>query len=409
MRRALAVLCLALLLCAASAAGETRIMVATDMHYIDPVFYEGSDALARNASFGDGKMPHRSDAWLAALVQEAIAQAPDFLILAGDQTYNGEVLSHKAISEALAAIQAAGIPVLAIPGNHDINNDYAFSYTAEGTHAIHSIPLARYDKYYGEYGRNHAFSRDEASLSYAVRADDTLWILMLDAGIYEPFAEVFGLVEASTQAWMEDLLAQAQAQGARVVSVSHQSMLPHSDTVRGGYMIINWEDVSEVLARHGVRLNLSGHIHVQHIAERDGLYDISLSALSAYPNQYAMVTFMDDGLVRYQTQPLPEAYLPEGLPEEARAFFLQVSHDKALVQLRDAAATPAQKEQMAAFAAEMNLHYYSGTMDTVQELGRADPAYRLWLELGEGVFWHDYLISMLEGDAQDMTYLEFMW
>lgn len=395
-----------LLFTAPGALAETRVMVATDLHYLSPTLYEGGEERLRaSALYGDGKMPHRSDAWLRGLVQETIEQAPDALILMGDQSYNGEVISHRDISDALAEIQAAGIPVLVIPGNHDINNDNAFAYHADKDEAVHSIPMSRYEKYYAAYGFEQAFSVDTVSWSYAARVTDTLWVVMMDAGIYEPLAQSFGLIELETRQWLEGVLRQAHEADAQVITVSHQSMLPHSERVSGGYMVVNGEDISDLLIANGVRLHLSGHIHVQHIAEKQGLYDVALSALSSFPNQYAVVTFSEDGQIRYDTKRLHAENLPDGLLEESEAFFEEVNYYKVLGQLRKADIQEADKEKMAVFAAWMNAHYYAGTASSVQDIALEDAAYALWKQQSADTFWVGYLQSMVEEPLPDMNHL----
>lgn len=376
-------------------------MVTTDLHYIDPVYFEGSDRLARSAAYGDGKMPHHSEAWLRALVLETIAQAPDALVLLGDLSYNGEVLSHKAISLAMAEVEANGIPVLVIPGNHDLNNDYAFTFLADHEEPTHSLPPARYAKYYGDLGHDLAFSRDTASFSYAVRLPD-VWLLLLDAGIYEPVAESFGLIPAETEAWLSDVLAQAAEAGAQVITASHQGLLPHGGQSASKYLIVNGPDIAARLRASGVRLHLSGHIHVQHIAEADGLYDIALSAFSCYPHQYGLATIEADGSIAYATQSVQASHLPEGLYAQSHDFFLRVNEQKVLSALEDSAADARARASMAAYAATLNLHYYAGTVSSVRKAALADEALALWRQYGEGSFWADYLERMLGDTARSM-------
>lgn len=389
----------------ATAQADIQLMVVTDLHYIDPVYYEGGEALRESAMYGDGKMPHYSDIWLQALRDEAIALAPDAVVLLGDQAYNGEVLSHRAVSDAMAEVMAEGIAVYAIPGNHDINNSNAFSYLPGGAQAVHSITYERYSKYYGEYGLTQAFSRDDGSYSYAIALSDSLWLIMIDAGIYEPLPEAFGLIREDTQAWVAGLLAEANAQGIQVITVTHQSLLPHSKVINQGYMVINWEDIVPLLAEGGVRLNLSGHLHVQHIAQHEGFYDAALSSLSNQPNQYALVTIRDDGSIEYRTQSLSPAHLPENTSGDAVAFFLFASHEKALAALRDYDLPGDTKQAMAAYAAEVNRHYYAGTVHTIREAALEDEMFALWQEQAPGIFWTNYLADMLVENPGNMSAL----
>lgn len=405
MKRIIIALCLLLpLLIAPTAQAATTLMMATDIHYIAPELFEGSDLLAESARYGDGKTPHLSAIWLEGLVRAALAEAPDALIIAGDMAYNGEVISHRDISAALARIQAAGIPVLAMPGNHDLNNGNAYAYLPGGTQAIHSLPPDRYAKYYGAFGPQQAFSADDTTFSYAVAIADDLWIIMLEAGLFEPEGEPFGLVTAETQAWLEAVLAQGQAAGVEMITVTHQSLLPHSEVVRASTMILNWEAISGVIASYGVRLNLSGHLHIQHIAQRDGLVDASLAALSNHPNLYAMIAVGDDRAIAYEARPLAAAWLPQGAKDESAAFFAEVNARKIRMALRDVQATEAQKDQMIAYAAWMNAHFYGGTSALVANEAAGDPALALWQALAPASFWDGYLREMLAVEM-DMTQL----
>ena len=406
MKRLLTSLCLLLALSlAAPALADTTLMVATDLHYIAPTYFEGSDLLRYSAEIGDGKMPHESAAWLSGLVAEAILVKPDALILAGDQTYNGEVLSHRAVSDAMAEVEAAGIPVLVIPGNHDVNNDNAFQYLADGYEAVHSLTPERYAKYYEAYGWAHAFDLDPASGSYAVALRDGLWVILLDASIFEPMVQTYGFIEEETVLWLTALLEKAQAEDVQVLTVTHQSLLPHSERNNAGYMVVNWRQITALLAQYGVRLNLSGHLHIQHIAERDGFYDVSLSSLSAFPHHYALVTIEEGGAIDYRTQDLRAEVLPEGLRERSEAFFQQVNVDKITRQVQNTAASEEEKTQMIGFAARLNRLYYAGEVAQYADEARQDPAYALWEQHSDEEGWLGYLQSMLGPDIRDMTRL----
>ncbi|WP_287895528.1 metallophosphoesterase [Clostridium sp.] len=55
-------------------------------------------------------------------LEEVRTAHPSALVLSGDLSQNGEKANHEALAEKLERVQAAGIPVLVIPGNHDINH-----------------------------------------------------------------------------------------------------------------------------------------------------------------------------------------------------------------------------------------------------------------------------------------------
>ena len=91
---------------AASAAGETRLMVVSDIHYLAKPLYEGSEAFLRALRAGDGKLTQYGDELLTALLGEVERLRPDALLVTGDLSFNGEKASHVALAEWLARIEA---------------------------------------------------------------------------------------------------------------------------------------------------------------------------------------------------------------------------------------------------------------------------------------------------------------
>ena len=87
----------------------------------------------------DGTIVPYLDEITEAFLEEVRTAHPSALVLSGDLSQNGEKANHEALAEKLERVQAAGIPVLVIPGNHDINHPWAATYfddqvsPAEGT------------------------------------------------------------------------------------------------------------------------------------------------------------------------------------------------------------------------------------------------------------------------------------
>ena len=69
-----------------------------------------------------------------------------------------------------------------------------------------------------------------------------------------------------TLAWAKKQLEKAREEGIEVITATHQSVLPQNKRMVFGFIISNHEEVAEMLRENDVRLNLSGHIHMQHIA-----------------------------------------------------------------------------------------------------------------------------------------------
>lgn len=90
--------------------------------------------VARSLTFGDwnpkrllGSINHRlfrSRLYTGEVAQQALAKAladkPGLVVLTGDMTQHGLDAEFAGVRELLAPVTGAGIPVIAVPGNHDI-------------------------------------------------------------------------------------------------------------------------------------------------------------------------------------------------------------------------------------------------------------------------------------------------
>ena len=115
-----------------------------------------------------------------------------------------------------------------------------------------------------------------------------------------------------TLSWARRQLMQAQADGCRVIAVSHQNLIDHSDLLSSGFTIRNADALRRLYAVSPVLCNLSGHIHLQNMGQTDsGLWDIATSSLAVSPNQYGVLTLTADALT-YRTRARPRFRLGSG-------------------------------------------------------------------------------------------------
>ncbi len=263
--------------------GSYRLLLATDIHYLSPRASRGADALGTSISSG-ALMTAYTDPIADALVAAVVAARPDAFVMPGDLTYDGERASHEDFAPKLRAIADAGIPVLVIPGNHDVAE-------ADGAAEVDAADFA--DRY-GDFGPGlpGTIARDDVSQSYVWApsaggdaGDGTLRLLMLDCNAVPSV----GVVPDATLAWVEAQLANAQAAGAHVVAFSHQVLLGN-DAGYFGLWMENAPRVQELYERYGVVANFSGHVHGQSVATApSGLVDVTTAALPIYPLRYAQI------------------------------------------------------------------------------------------------------------------------
>ena len=278
---------------------EIDIMVCTDLHYLSKSLYDDGDIFHKLLESNDGKLIERNEEILEWLVKECIKKKPDVFCVTGDITFNGEVVSLLEVKEGLLKIKEAGIPVLVIPGNHDISYGYAHSYLGSMYEDVEEVNQEIFLNEMKEFGYDEAFSKDDRSFSYACAVDDKNWIIGLDANTEGNI----GLILQSTINWLESVLKEAKDKGIRVTILSHQNILKQSELVYQGYVVDNHEEIEELLNDYGVSLVLSGHSHIQHIAKTNNLTDICNESVAIYPLSYGLVKLINNNEYEYTKVP----------------------------------------------------------------------------------------------------------
>lgn len=373
------------------------IMVATDMHFISPRLTDHGPFFEELVHNSDAKLMDYSEEIVDVLVEAAFAEKPDVLVIPGDLTYNGARESHGDIVAKLARIREAGIPVVVIPGNHDIECPQAARFEGDGYELVESIGANEFAELYADFGYagDATLARDDASLSYVWELDPGLRLLMLDVnGTPSLGTAPQGTAAPETIEWVAGQLADAAAAGARVIAVSHQSMLQQT-FIDYGYVVDNAQDVLEHYKDAGVLLNLCGHLHLQHFEiDGDGFVDVATSALSVSPCQFARVTVTPldraEGVsgvgnwlagplrVDYRTVPMDVAVSalatennddnPDLLDFAAygKTFFMGDGTRRQALAAGLEEAGFANATELAEFSSEVNYHYFTGRLDQME-------------------------------------------
>lgn len=381
---------------ASGPAAPVTMFVAADLHYLSPDLTDHGSYFQELTASGDGKAMEYCEEITESFVEQVISQSPDVLILAGDLTFNGEKLSHAALTEKLRRIEAAGIPVLVLPGNHDLENPMAASFQGTGYTLVEGINEEQFETLYWDFGLGEAVARDPASLSYVAELSQGFRILMQDVNtVGAP-----GTLTDQTLRWAEQQLKDAARQHACVVAVSHQNLLSHNSLFSFGFVINNREPLLALYEKYGVICNLSGHMHVQHIAQSEnGLPEIATSSLLVSPNQYGVLS-LDGTSAEYHTAPaLASASENEEISAYAKSFLWDTSYRNAAEEL--GSGIPG-GERMKTFFADVNSAYFSGRMDAVSW---DDDAFQRWKQ--EGTFLYAYLQSILDDGLQNYTQYTF--
>lgn len=346
-----------------SAEKPVKVIVASDLHYLSPKLTDKGEAFTEAIENSDGKVMMYSEELADAFVDKVIEEKSDALILSGDLTFNGEMESHDDLIVKIAKIKEAGIPVLVIPGNHDIDNAYAALYQGDTVTRQTSITKLDFRKKYHDFGPEKALSQDKYSFSYMYALRSDLRILMLDTN-----SDNDNIASEGTLKWMRTQLEEARKAGARVVGVSHQNTHIHNQVFWQGFVINNYEDVEALYEEFGVLCNLSGHMHMQHIV-RDGVPEVATSALCLSPDQYGEITY-DGETLQYENVKLSVSEWAEkngsddpnllDFEDYARNFFQSTTIARNLKALSDLDLSEEEKEQMAESFMELNCAYFAG-------------------------------------------------
>ena len=399
-------LCAGLAFCAeghaeASSSGF-RAVIASDLHYIAPELTDGGPGYQQALKNGDSKFMPYVEEITDAFLDEVLADPPDVVLLTGDLTFNGAEISHRRLAGKLQRLEDAGIPVLVLPGNHDVYNENAALYRGGSFERVPFASGESFAEIYRDFGPGEALSADSDSLSYVWQLNEQVWIMMLDENTAHDFC---GLSDRSFQ-WIEAQLQKAREEGRFVLVAGHQNVFQHS-IFRGGYVIQGAQRLQELLRRYGVPLCLSGHLHTQHVLSEDGLTEIATSALCSYPCQYAVLT-AEDGRLRYGTRRLDLAAWAErnGRPDAVFQDFAGAAGVYMDAHFTPAGMAPLVDDsvlwaEMLEYLQALNRAYFSGDL---REIAALDPDGRLaglWAEENGMTAW--YLRSVLDEEGNDHT------
>jgi len=161
-----------------------KIAAIPDIHYTHPLLLpdniEDSPSLVQYLGL-DRKLLEISDPIFRKVLSELISEKPDILLIPGDLTKDGELIGHEVVKDLLEDLENKGIKVFVVPGNNDILNSDAFSFSTEPPVPVDNITPEQFAEIYGNFGYYEALYRDENTLSYICEPYEGLWILGIDA------------------------------------------------------------------------------------------------------------------------------------------------------------------------------------------------------------------------------------
>jgi 3',5'-cyclic AMP phosphodiesterase CpdA len=409
---------------------DLTFFVTNDIHYLAKNFTEDSETFNTFIEEGDGKELLYIDDLLEAFIRDIRLQSPDFLIVSGDLTTNGEKESHQALAEKFKAIEALGTSVYVIPGNHDIDNPWALKFQNNERYFVDTITGKEFNTIYNDFGYSEAISRDKETLSYLVAPAKHTWLLMLDTNKYtdnqkKGYPEAGGELKKNTLEWIQECHLMAKEKEADIIVVMHHNLLDHSNILNDNFTIDHKDTVLEAFAKADLHLALTGHVHIQDIVSHEiktddqdvhQFIDIATSAFSVYPQNYGILKYHSEkGTYDYQTRLITVEEWARELELEdpvllnfnhyAYHQFADKAYHMAYRRIKDLPDySDTEKDLMATYFMDLNLKYFAGSDTDVEDILKS-PGYKLWQTAPDNFLKH-YILSLQADEDIDDNHLE---
>lgn len=208
----------------------------------------------------------------------------DFLLLPGDLVQHGERENHEWLVQRLEQLP---FPVYVVPGNHDVVRHGGCDRT---------VSLDEFVQLYQPFGY-----ADCDRPYYHHQILDGLHIIGLNSNGFQPDGEPFytGWLDPEQLEWLDEQLSKLSDQ-LTLIMLHHNVLehLPRQSKSRMGqrYMVKNAADLTQRLQAANIPLMLTGHLHVQDVAQAEQLYEVTTGSLVSYPHPYRIceLTTTDD-------------------------------------------------------------------------------------------------------------------
>lgn len=394
-------------------------IIASDLHYQSPLMTDFGEAFQNFVRNDDGKVVEYVDSITDAFLAEAAEKQPDALILSGDLTQNGEKVNHEELAKKLRLLESQGVPVVVIPGNHDINHPSAASFEGTEKKKADNINAEEFYSIYREFGYDEAMDRDEKSLSYIYQADERYWLMMLDSCQYDPENKIGGRIRKETLLWMEKWLERAREEQVMVIPVAHHNLLKESTLYPEDCTLENAVQVIDLLEQYGLPVYISGHLHLQRVKkhgnggpsqaeESYGIYEIVSDSMVIPPCQYGELRWQEDGSVQYETCPMDVAgwAASQGITDENLLNFPQYSGDFLIETVQNqvygalSAIPDDRKFHMAKLYGQINSAYCAGTAVNRRDV-KENQMYFYWNRYLGTSEWYENLQAMIKDTGKD--------
>lgn len=323
--------------------GSKKFVVLSDIHLMHPNLLVSEGEAFDRYNWEENKLLRESPDIFAATLERTRAYKPDFLIVCGDMTKDGEIISHKYVAEKLNEFsKQTGAKILVIPGNHDLTNPHSFKYDGAVSTPEPSASEADFEEIYAGCGYADAVARGPRKLDYMNYPADGVAFIGVDSNEKNTpdNAAVQGGLTKEQVSWVAEMVKKAHSDNRYVIMGMHHNLLEfynNASLIRGANIAnARYEDYANEqlvtdLCNAGIDVVFSGHSHMHSITSEKcndrEIFSVVTSSLVNLPIAYRTVNISKDGLMTVQSGDMQDVKPSNGvnLIEEGKKYWLGLS------------------------------------------------------------------------------------
>lgn len=308
--------------------------IADTHHYSKTLGTTGRQYFLRSGS--DQKCLAETDEIINAAFEKIACSDTDAVMIAGDITNDGEMVSHLEFREKLYKLKEKK-KVYLITATHDWccdGNPRRFNGNIV-THDVEIMPSEGLPEFYKDFGPAESISKfitHIGTCSYVVQLSDNVRLLALNddknSNNHAGFTQ-------EHFCWIEKQIKQAYKDNCIIIGMEHHLLTPHISPLitGGGTCVADREYVASRLADAGLKYMFVGHSHIQSTTDFKSekgnvITEVNIGSLVGYPAPIVQVTVNDDSTLSYEVEHL-ESFRRNG--EEINAQEYLKNHTLALV------------------------------------------------------------------------------
>lgn len=323
--------------------GSKKFVVLSDIHLMHPDLLVHEGKAFDKYNWEECKLLRESPEIFAATLERAQAYRPDFLIVCGDMSKDGEIISHKYVADKLDEFaQKTGAKILVVPGNHDLTNPHSFKYDGDVSTQEPSATEADFEQIYANCGYRDAVARGPRRLDYMSYPVEGVAFIGVDSNEENTpdNAAVQGGLTKAQVSWVKDMVEKAHADNRNVIMGMHHNLLEfynNASLIRGANIAnANYDEYTNGqlvtdLCDAGIDVVFSGHSHMHSITSEKRnareIFSIVTSSLVNLPLAYRTGNISKEGLMTVNSGYVQDITPSNGvnLREEGKKYWVKLS------------------------------------------------------------------------------------